>query len=92
MDLKFFRLLGSSESLLSMGVTTVCFRGEGMIPVEREILKMCVKENIIEKEGYWSRYGRKGSRGQCVKWASKKNLLISSVVAESEDANIDMWR
>lgn len=43
MDFKLCLLVGSSEGLLSMEVTSACFSEEVKLPLERERLKMFVK-------------------------------------------------
>ncbi|CAI9619099.1 unnamed protein product [Staurois parvus] len=88
MGLRFFRSVGSRVGFLSMGVMCACFRGEGNAPVERERLKMWVRERRMEEEGDRRSCVGTGSRGQVVRRASEKTLVTSSVVARLKERSV----
>ncbi|CAI9556493.1 unnamed protein product [Staurois parvus] len=83
-----FRSVGSKEGYLNMGVMRACFRGEGNVPVERERLKMWMREHRMEEEGDRRSSVGTGSRGQVVRRSSEKTLVTSSVVAVLKERSV----
>lgn len=59
------------------------------MPLERERLKMWVREHRIEEEGDRSSCEGTGSKGQLVRWASEKIFVTSSVVANSKEERVE---
>ncbi|CAI9559304.1 unnamed protein product [Staurois parvus] len=62
--------------------------GGGNAPVERERLKMWVREHRMEEEGARRSCVGAGSRGQVVRRASEKTLVTSSVVARLKERSV----
>ncbi len=75
---------------LSSGVTRACLNAVGKMPVQRDVLIMCVSAGKSVGEIAWIRWEGIGSRGHVVGWLERRSLDTSASVRGQKE-KMGVW-